>query len=418
MQLSPLPLHALPAQYDQQAAAWLVACTDGDAGALHALRDNHPRFCQLTDEQLRQLSLAQQDIQEALLRFYCFKTWEELMGWVVEMLDKRSSLMQFEMAANAIVSGNLEELDALLSRYPELVHMRSLRSHHAMLLHYTAANGVEQYRQHTPANITAIVKRLVKAGADVNAEADLYGGGATTLGLAATSVWPSKAGVMAALLETLLEAGAAIESPRAAGNGQLAVNGCLHNGRPEAADFLMRKGAGLDLEAAAGTGRLDVVQAFFNKDGSLKDAGMQRQLEPGFTWACAYGHEAVVRFLLDQGFDPATRVDELYGLHWALLGAHANVIRLLLSRGAPLETRNAYGGTALGAALWAVANGHEVNRWPETGTDYIAIIEILLQAGAVIEPGMLEWIAGENGISSDMKERLGMLMRRYMSRGE
>lgn len=415
MQLSPLPLHALPEQYEQQAAAWLAAVAGGDHGALHALRDNHPRFCQLTDAQLQQVSLELQEIREALLRFYYFNTWEELIAWVVEMLDTRSSLLQFEMAANAIVSGNLQELDALLNRYPKLVQLRSLRSHHAMLLHYTASNGVEQYRQHTPANITAIVKRLVKAGADINAEADLYGGGATTLGLAATSVWPSKAGVMTALLETLLEAGAAIESPGAAGNGQLAVNGCLHNGRPEAADFLMRKGAKLDLEAAAGTGRLDVVQTFFNEKGSLKDAALQRQLEYGFTWACAYGHEAVVRFLLDQGFDPATRVDELYGLHWALLGAHAGVIRLLLSRGAPLETRNAYGGTALGAALWAVSNGHEVNRWPGTGTNYIAIIGILLRAGAVVEPGTLEWIEQEEGIGPAMKQQLTVLLNNYLS---
>jgi hypothetical protein len=53
-----------------------------------------------------------------------------------------------------------------------------------------SANGVEGYRQKTPKNIVEIAKVLLNAGADVNAEAEVYGGGATTLGLVATSVYP------------------------------------------------------------------------------------------------------------------------------------------------------------------------------------------------------------------------------------
>lgn len=283
-----------------------------------------------------------------------------------------------------------------------------------MLLHYTGANGVENYRQRTPSNITDIVKLLISAGAEIDAEAGMYGGGATALGLAATSIWPSKAGVLVPLLQTLLDAGAMIDAPGAAGNSQLAVNGCLHNGRPEAADFLMRHGAQLDLEGAAGTGRLDIVQSFFSEDG-LKETATKKQLEYGFIWACAYGHRAVVNFLLDKGVDPGRQVDGLYGLHWALLGGHLDVIRLLIGRGAPLEARNMYGGTALGASLWAVANGSEVNRWPDTETDYIVIIDTLLRAGAVIEPGTLEWIAQEESIDPSMKQRLDALIRRYLS---
>jgi hypothetical protein len=241
----------------------------------------------------------------------------------------------------------------------------------------------------------------------------MYGGGSTTLGLVATSIWPAKAGVLIPLLETLLEAGAAIDHPKAAGNGQYAVVGCLHNGRPEAADFLARHGACLDLEGAAGVGRLDIVQGFFNEDGSLKSTATKRQLEFGFIWACEFGHTAVVDFLLSKGLDPGIEMDGMYGLHWALIGGHLDTIQLLIDRKAPLETRNVYGGTALGAALWAAVNSNEVYRWPNTTVDYIVIIETLLKAGSVIAPGMLQWLAQEDKIDPSTKERLDALFRRY-----
>src|SRR5687767_9692458 len=43
------------------------------------------------------------------------------------------------------------------------------------LLHYLGANGVEPFRQHTPKNAVEIVAVLLDAGADVNAEAQMYG---------------------------------------------------------------------------------------------------------------------------------------------------------------------------------------------------------------------------------------------------
>jgi len=53
-----------------------------------------------------------------------------------------------------------------------------------------AANGVENYRQKTPANIVEITKLLLDAGAEVDAEADMYGVPCTTLGLAMTASIP------------------------------------------------------------------------------------------------------------------------------------------------------------------------------------------------------------------------------------
>lgn len=292
----------------------------------------------------------------------------------------------FETAVDALIAGDAPALQAMLREHPELIRARSTRPHHATLLHYIGTNGVEGERQKYPPNAVEMLKLLLSAGADVDAEADLYGGGATTFGLVATSIHPVKAGIMAPLLETLLEAGASIEHPGAGGNDQPAVIACLHNGRPEAADFLMRKGAMLDLEAAAGTGRLDVVKTFFNEDGELAGGATQTQLEYGFCWACEFGHTAVVDYLLNRGTDPNKQVNGLSGLHWAILGGHMDIIQLLIRRGADLEARNAYGGDALGAAGWAAENCDPDYRWPGGKVDYAAIVRVLREAGAKGEP--------------------------------
>src|SRR5262249_56558477 len=93
----------------------------------------------------------------------------------------------------------------------------------------------------------------------------------TTLGLTATSWHPKNAGVQIPLMELLIDHGAIIDGP----DGGSAVNGCLHNGRGEAAEFFASHGARLDLEGAAGVGRLDVVKSFFNNDGSLEPPATQ-----------------------------------------------------------------------------------------------------------------------------------------------
>ena len=88
-----------------------------------------------------------------------------------------------------------------------------------------------------------------------------------------------------------MDYGAAIDHPQGAGNNSCPVIGCLHNDRPTAAEFLAAHGARLDLEGAAGVGRLDVVQSFFSDDGRLKPNATKVQLQAGFIWACEYGRK-------------------------------------------------------------------------------------------------------------------------------
>lgn len=413
MQLKPLPIQAGLEQYQQQADELYAAYTAGDKKAVRQMKDGHPQWWRFQEAEFRKLNITPDDAQVVVAWYYSFNSWDDLTTWIAAVTQPGSPTARFETAVDAIVAGDIKTLGALLQEYPELISARSMRSHHSMLLHYTGTNGVESYRQRYPPNAVEVLQFLLDAGADVNAEAGMYGGGSTTLGLLATSIHPAKAGMMATMLEMLLKAGALIDQPGAASNGSYVINGCLHNGRPEAADFLMRHGALLDLEGAAGTGRLDVVQTFFNEDGSLKDTANTRQMNDGFIWACEFGHVTVIDFLISKGLDVNVDVDGMYGLHWALIGGHLDVVQLLIARGASLELRNMYGGDAIGCCTWAIANSSEVYRWPEKEVDYMVIMEELLKTGVPIERGMLAWLEQESDISSPAKRQLDALFRKY-----
>ena len=291
---------------------------------------------------------------------------------------RNSAAAQFESAADAIVNGDLAKLKRLLREDPSLVHARSAREHGATLLHYVSANGVE--RQKTPKNIVAIAEVLLNAGAEVDAEANMYGGGATTLGLVATSIHPFRAGVQNELMELLLNHGADINHRTSAGNRQNAVAGALSNGRRQAAEYLAARGARLNLEAAAGLGRLDDVKRFFHDDGSRKTRTSRKQVQTAFLLACGWGRINVVEFLLDKGVDLNDgRDDGQTPLHCAVITGQLETVKLLLKFNPPLEATNIYGGTVLGQTLWSAAHGGDPKLFSQ-------IIKTLIAAGAKVPP--------------------------------
>jgi len=347
------------------------------------------------------------DAKFVIARSHGFMSWPGLVKHIEQLAQKNSSVAQFEAAADAIVSGDMPTLKRLLEETPGLAQQRSTREHRATLLHYTSANGVEGYRQKTPKNIVQIADLLLKSGAAVDAEADVYGGGSTTLGLAATSVHPEVAGVQEPLLQILLDHGASIDKPDPAGHKPLAVVACLANGRPRAGAFLAAHGAQLELESAAGLGRMDVVGTFFDSDGSLKPPATRRRLQLGFLWACRYGRENVVAFLVHQGADTVDPADTgATALHWAAGGGHPSIVKLLLRHGAPLEELNRWGGTVLEHAGWGFEHS-------TPGTDFAKVFDTLLAAGAKIRGSWLAWIEKVKGRSVEEKARVAKVFRGY-----
>jgi hypothetical protein len=314
--------------------------------------------------------------QFVIARLHGFASWPKFSGHLEALEQPDSPVARFERAADAIVCGNAEVLRQLLREDPWIVRSNSTREHGATLLHYVAANGVEDYRQKTPANIVYIAEMLLRAGAEIDATANVYGGGCTALGLAATSGHPERAGVQEALLQKLLDHGANLERPSLAGNRQSIVTACVANGRPKAAQFLASRGARLDLTGAAALGQLDAVKSFFAEDGGLQAGATQEQLREGFLYSCAYGRNNVAGFLLERGMDTATRnCDGQTALHWAVIGGQLATVKLLLRHNPPLEVTNRYGGSVLGQTLWSAAHGGD----PDI---YVAILDALFAAGA------------------------------------
>jgi hypothetical protein len=388
------------------AASWVAAVVrlQGPSGASEAqarIESATEGIAQLwrkfkTNERAERCTLA--DAQRFVARGHGFGSWPKFAKHVEELVRADSPVATFEAAVDAIVGGDATTLRKLLKGNPKLVRSRSTREHRSTLLHYVSANGVEDFRQKTPQNIVEIARVLLEAGADVNAESDAYTGHSTALALTATSWHPENAGVQLPLMELLLEYGAAIDRPEAgrysAGASVVlsAVVGCLHNGRKEAAEFLAARGAHLDLEGAAGVGRLDVVQSFFNVDGSLKSDATPQQMQDGFAWACEFGRTSVVDFLLQRGMAMDARLKHhgQTGLHWAAYGGHVDTVKLLLDRGAPVDAKDeTFGGTPLGWALyfWGDLTEGELDR-------YYEVVTLLVRAGSKLDP---QWYAEDQG---------------------
>jgi hypothetical protein len=344
------------------------------------------------------------DAQFVIARSHGFPSWNKFARHILDATQADSPQAQFEAAVEAIVTGDFANLRSLLGSNPRLVRMRSSREHGATLLHYVSANGVEGYRQKTPKNIVEVAEALLRAGADVDAGADVYNSSCTMLGLVAISVHPQEAGVQRALLQLLLANGADMDRPGLAGRTGSLVRACFANGQPDAARFLADQGAPLDLETAAGVGRLELVK-------SLRPSAIRQQLQNGFLLACMRGEEDVAVFLLEHGADPNDPADTgATALHWAAGAGHVGLVKRLLLPGAPLEVINRWVGTVLEHA------GHGFEHGP-FDIDFVPAFQSLLAAGAKVRGSWLEWIENVKSRSAEEKARLTGLFRHYESMG-
>ena len=101
------------------------------------------------------------DAQFIIARSHGFDAWARFSKHLNGLKEKGSAIARFETADDAIIKGDIKTLKQLLRDDPRLVRARSTREHGATLLHYVSANGVEGYRQKTPANIVEIAELLL-----------------------------------------------------------------------------------------------------------------------------------------------------------------------------------------------------------------------------------------------------------------
>jgi ankyrin repeat protein len=338
-------------EYARQAQALYDAVRSHDNKALWRFKWQHPRFRGKTVSAVDPAALDLADAQLVVASQHHFATWPDLLNFSVAVRTV-PEVTRFEEAADAVVFGNLPVLHSMLQAHPELVHTRSARRHHATLLHYVGANGVEDVRQRTPANAIDVTKTLLDAGAEVDALADMYENKCTTMSMLVSSCHPAKAGLQAALAETLLDYGAALdEGPGTKWQSPLLT--ALAFGYLDTAKTLANRGALVDnVAAAAGLGRVEEVARL------LSHADSDRQSKHiALALAAQHGHVKVVEMLLDAGEDPNRFNPEGFHahstpLHQAVGAGHEDVVRLLVERGARLDIKDTiFSGNPLG---WAV----------------------------------------------------------------
>ena len=128
-----------------------------------------------------------------------------------------------------------------------------------------------------------------------------------------------------------------------------------------------------------------------------------------FTCACMLGRVKVAEHLLDNGVDPyAGMKTGLSGFHYAASGARLDIVKLLIDRRVPMEIKGMYDNTVWDQALWSAVNEHR--------EDHAAVIEALLEAGAVIKPGTFEWWDRQNVPSAKTKAKVANALRRHAAR--
>lgn len=144
-------------------------------------------------------------------------------------------------------------------------------------------------------------------------------------------------------------------------------------------------------------------------DGKFDDA--PETLAEALSCACMLGRTATASYLIDKGVDPYAGMKTwLAGPHYAVSSGHLDTVQMLLDKRIPLEVKNLHGGTVLGQALWSAISEHT--------RSHADIIERLIEAGAVVEPGALQWWEAQNVPSDETKQRVANALRNATNRNE
>jgi len=273
---------------------------------------------------------------------------------------------KFYPALNAIIAGDLQKLRDLLSQDPSLATARSSCSH-PTVLQALALDGVHL------SNKVELARALIDAGAEINGP----------LGAAACID-------NVEIARLLLENGAALN-----GDGSWSpLEEALYWNNQDVIALLLERGATVhNLRLAAGLGRTDLVEGFFESDGSLKPeagkiawpfGGLEESNHPdkiktelqakiaswsndrqsvinnAFIYACMHNQIEAARLLLQQGVEinaiPPGFDFAGTGLHYAALNGHRTMVEFLLKHGSDLNIKDTKVGST--PAGWADHGEH------------------------------------------------------------
>ncbi len=154
------------------------------------LNNYHPSYIGKAVDQLLDFEIPKEASYECVAYEHGFASWSDLNHKTDCPYNR-----QFEVGLDYLLNGNLDSLSDHLDLNSDIINQTSLFGHKAMLLHYTASNGVEFWRQQVPLNLPKVIELLIEKGADLKAKMKVYGGEYDTLSLLTSSAHPYKARV-------------------------------------------------------------------------------------------------------------------------------------------------------------------------------------------------------------------------------
>ena len=292
----------------------------------------------------------------------------------------------FERAVRAIISGEENLLKELLIQHPFLATARfESTKGQPTLLHFVAANGVEDMYQKTPPNADRIAQVLFDHGADPHKTATFYGGGSGSTALVGlvSSTHPFKAGLQEKLVEIFISNGAPVNGIEDDG---MPLATALTFWYPKAAKKLISLGANTDnVVFAAAAGKIEKINIWAVEG---KPAGPQNYpdpfgrplsvgstLETAFVKACLCDQIDTIDNMLSQGFSLDSKtINGQSGLHEAAYRGSMDTVQYLVNRGALHFRDKQFNSLPI---HWARAGGREdifkylLDRTPLELADYV-----------------------------------------------
>ncbi len=277
----------------------------------------------------------------------------------IQREDNRASEIDslFRQAITAIDAGDLDGLEHLLARHPELVserleapgawladkvgHALDGFFRHPFLLWFVAEDPVRG--GYLPPNIADITRVIIRTAQRVQV-ATLSEQLNYTLLLVGWSRIAHKAGVQIKLMDILIDAGA---SPKGI------ANNAFVNAHFAAAELAVRRGDPLTLASALCLGYWDAVPA-------LATAASPGQKQFALILAALNGRAEAISRLIPYGVDVNARCPDLYphatALHHAAVSGSLDTVKVLVEAGADIHAIDtAWNGTPLG---WAEYGKH------------------------------------------------------------
>lgn len=239
----------------------------------------------------------------------------------------------FELAADSIANGDVEQLKDLLNANPYFHSARSVRPHRCALMNYIGVNGFEGERQKSPDNAVEIIEVLLAAGCDPDVLCYTYRGGPgeNTLGLLLSSGVVSSPEQQMAMTRALVNGGATI------GDEYRLLFSLLD---AKESDTVAEVVSSIDINddsardvffALAGNRELSLMEELLNAG---LDVNVTNDLEQtALHWAAFNGDEELVDWLLERGADHTLQELQFNGncAGWADAGGHPDLAKRLAS---------------------------------------------------------------------------------------